>query len=495
MCPKKISKSQLIGRKWIRIISDCCENIGFLFREMPIDDFWIDWEIEVLKNNEDFWEKYQVQVKTSGKFKIDENGLKVRSVSIDDLTYWSDDINIPVFMIWVEESSGKCYWIDTFVYYSELKKNKWQKTISVYAKVTNEICLENKNRFEGFLQDYNIRVSKQNLKKSSPLENFKITSEEKGYISIPNRNKNTLPIDKSPIMVFSNESDSIELFETESSKAHPITGWFCLTKPLWENNFEIKNFKLNFGEDTIISFDSWRVNFMEINETVKIAIITENYRQDINAEKKIIDGKVSIIWSNIDWSLEIEVHMDEKKIHMGVEFHFDKCSSVRGIKSLLNFLPEFSKNSRIEIESNWKISTLSRWEVEYWMEKENEIFSEYIKLLNIIELKYGCIFNIWLVIEWFSEYIQNDTLKIYLKALTNGREIIQKCTFSGELTTLHTTNFTWEQFFRVIINPITILWISLQGVELNLQWKGFMKKDNNIFSINCQEAEVIVTNP
>jgi hypothetical protein len=97
----------------------------------------------------------------------------MKSISREDLIYWHNDINMPVFMIGVETNTRKVYWIDTREYYEKVKNDKKLKTTLVYVDKSNELSLENKDKFIKFTKELNISNSKKELIKSSSTEKIK----------------------------------------------------------------------------------------------------------------------------------------------------------------------------------------------------------------------------------------------------------------------------------------------------------------------------------
>lgn len=489
---KIISSSQKTGNDWISILKLCCSSLWFLFRELP-DDFGIDGQVEILKDGEILDIKFEVQVKTSDKFVIENDRIKVRSISRDDLQYWNSDTNMPVFIIAVERNTKKCFWVDIRDYLDKLEKDKKQKTILIFADLKNELCEKNKNEFLNFVKDLNLYTSKRNAKKSSVYERLKICSEEKWYATMVNIEKmqNALPIQ--PTFIFSEWANSLWLFETEESKNHPITGNFQISKYEWYWAFEVKNFSLKLGDSDIVSNIDGIAQIQPIPTLVTVSIITKNYRRDIIGTQEFwLDNDVITTPSEGEISLQIKIWLREPlgKINLHLETHYVACKTITDLLNLLNFVREIQEHFELKLNINNQEINLFEGSIQLGDKNEQLIFEDYVRYIKKIEGSFDALFNVSKIIDWFNIYIQNPMLRANIRALANWNDVLRKCTIRGSLNRTSNAVMDGEQYIKFEFTWYELFWVQL-SVKIILTGKWTIKEIWK--KIEVKSDEIIIT--
>lgn len=454
------------------------------------DDYWIDGQIEILKNWEELWEKYEIQVKTWDSFKIEKWGkIKIRPISRNDLKYWNKDTNFPVFIVAVEASSQKCYWIDIREYYEKLKKEKTQKNIIIYAKSTNELNESNKNSFLDFLQEYKIFTSKRILKDSSIYEKIKSVSEEKGYICILNSSKTNSSTLK-PIFNFSDWNNSIWLLETEESKKHPLISRFQINKEIWTGMFELSNFSLDLGSENIFFSELGKLEITEISDKIWLSIVTKNYRKNLIANREYKNKKTSITWT-LEELLYLSISIEDIKAQVSLKINYINCKSVQEIEDLQNFWKELWNGFEILIQLNNQEISLTKWSMNVHESLSHQIVIKYIHLLSTIERKFGINFDVTTVVKNADNYNKDDMLRAYIESLAEWNKMLKNAKITWDFVEKNKQSLNWEKVFNIEQIGITLLGILIKNVKIN--FTGLWTITKRWKSVEISSPEMMLT--
>lgn len=473
--PKIVPENHKTWNKWINILDELCTDIWFLYRNLPEKDYWIDWEIEILKNDSNLEHLFKVQVKSTEIIKKSWDRFKMKSISREDLIYWHNDINMPVFMIAVETNTRKVYWIDTREYYEKVKNDKKLKTTLVYVDKNNELSLENKDKFIKFTKELNIFNSKKELIKSSSTEKIKSIAIGKWYqVSeqiVWNQNITTL-------------------FSTEHSKLHPINWKVSIKESLWNNKFSLNDFELKIWEELVDNFLGWTIEFIEVLEEEDLYLCAGKYEYKIKINKKVEWNNITL--KSLKWELfELWLYIDFKTWKTSVELSCDmfKLDDIEELSNALNFLVEIREWLNISIlDKKWMKKTILSWDIHINTNSINDLFISYINLLYKIWKKFN--FNIKLK-ELLDSKLSNDeiyNLIPYLHSIIDWKYLIKKDSilsfdlkrnWKGKIPDT-------EQDMRFLFWEFQIFW-NIIPLDLYVQWKWIIKEENWKYSIKTKE--------
>lgn len=465
-----VNKNQDIWSDGIDILSRLCNNLWFSYRDMPIKDVGIDWEIE-LREDWFYNKKFQVQVKTSEKFNIKNNKLKVRAIKREKLEYWNNDINLPVFMIAVEKNTERIFWIDTRPYYEKIKNNSKQKEIIISADIINELSIKNKDKFIKFTKELDKYNAEKVLIKSSHLEKIRIIWKRKWYKTIEDNN-------------------SISLIWTQKSINNPISWNILINRKIQENEYEVENIKINIWDEIVSEFSKWKLQILDYYEDMELFLQSWKNEYKIKAKRTTKWNKwiiKSVPWEFLDFNIDIDINTGTVKFNMNYEL--DKLKNLEELKDILSFAYNMRDGLKISVLTpKGKKETI----IEEWLKNldwyPNKIFVELVSLLFQIEKKYNLNINIKDVLNEKITYRNMLDIIPYYKAIIEWTYIIKwKSTLSVTLTEISKQSIPKEkQCIRIKQPNFEVFWNYLP-IDVYVDWCGFITNKNKKYFIETDE--------
>jgi hypothetical protein len=108
----QVTKQDFLGRKGVRMVETAVAyQLGWIFREQPINDLGIDGQVEILDSRQRGTGRLiAVQIKCGESFfsEQSERGVVYRGAA-KHLSYWLDH-SLPVVVVLCSPSTGKCIW-------------------------------------------------------------------------------------------------------------------------------------------------------------------------------------------------------------------------------------------------------------------------------------------------------------------------------------------------------------------------------------------------
>lgn len=478
----KVNSNQDTWNRGVDILSLKCDELGFSFREMPMKDVWIDWEIE-LRIGWKYNDKFQVQVKSSSKFPVTKDGkVKIKPLDRDHLEYWNDDINLPVFIVGVETNTWNIYWCDTREYYEKIKKNKKQKTVQSYSSPENQLNKWNKENFISFLKKLDKHNAEKILIRNSPLEKLRMVGKKKWY-----------KVSEDP------SNQSLELMHTELSKEHNLNWNMFFEKKIGENKYKIKDFSLNIWSENIFDWWEWTVELSEVKEDLKISLSTEWYEYFLSTERywawdySYIESKK---WEVFYFKTKMNRKtLDLKDTYTNLHFDFENAVSIEDVLYFLNFIQEAKTHFTLNVFIwNWRKSPILWWELNI-DGLQIEFLIDFLEYLIEIEIRYKVKFSPESIFsKWEINYEQMVELFPYLKAICKWEYKIKwKSILKFKPTNINAPEFQKEQLaFRNTIKIDKIYNVNLD-LDLTIEWEWPLnKKENGNFTVETQEVRVFL---
>lgn len=473
--PKKIPKWHKIWEDWISILKMLCSDIWFLFRSISENDYWIDWEIEILKNANEIGHKFQVQVKSSDKFSIKNWKLSIRQISRDDLEYRHNDINLPVFVIAVEINTKKVFWIDTRDYYAKIIKNLKQKTIIIEADQNNQLNLSNKDKFINFTKELDYYNANKVLIRSSPLEKIRIIWKNKWYQVMEEVKWN---------------NNCLTLFHTNNSINNPINWTFFLKDKKWDNEFNIEKFILKIWDELIWEFNTWKIKFTEILEEKEIYLKSKNYEYKVRINTNTKDE--TFFLNSLEgelFNIKISTNINTKITKFNLIYNFRNLKTIKELYYGFSFFKELEDWFDILIlDENWMKKDFVWWKIKISKNDLDAWFYELISLLYQVENK----LNIKFSINSFFDSDYSNTIP-FLKTILNW-SFTAKWDIKLNVTLSEDINIpTTEQYFRNTFDSIVLFWtiiplkffIDCHWIIKNLKWKYIIETKELVF--HCEK--------
>lgn len=156
----KVDQQSGIGRIGVSAVQLVFAELGFIFREQPIEDYGIDAHIEMVDDGKASGKLIALQIKSGESFlKEKTNDSIVFRGKLEHLLYWLSH-SLPVMVIIYDPTNKVVYWQIVSKYIAQKTKKGWKINIPLTQQVNNS----------------SVDLIKQHAKKLSTLNDYTIIS-------------------------------------------------------------------------------------------------------------------------------------------------------------------------------------------------------------------------------------------------------------------------------------------------------------------------------